>query len=93
MRVRAAALAAVAHRVMRCHVNLELAHRYRHIGKHYRVRISLVVPGAELVVWRNPQPRPALDLHASVDAAFDDMGRMLHDYMERRREDERAACY
>lgn len=42
-------------RIMGCRVAVEAPHRHHHKGKAYVVRIDLTVPGAELVVNREPK--------------------------------------
>jgi len=46
--------------IMRCRVVVELPHRHRQKGDLYHVRIDMTVPGAELVIKREPS------LHASL---------------------------
>ena len=40
--------------VMACRVMIEVPHRHRQEGEHHHVRIDLTVPGAEIVVKREP---------------------------------------
>lgn len=46
--------------IMHCRVVVELPHRHHKSGDLYHVRIDMTVPGAELVVKREPS------LHASL---------------------------
>jgi cold shock CspA family protein/ribosome-associated translation inhibitor RaiA len=46
--------------IMRCRVVVELPHKHRRKGDVYHVRIDMTVPGAELVVKKEPS------LHASL---------------------------
>lgn len=46
--------------IMRCRVVIELPHKHRRKGDLYHVRIDLTVPGAELVIRKEPS------LHASL---------------------------
>ena len=47
-------------RIMRCRVIVEIPHRHHRKGDLYHVRIDMTVPGAELVVKREPSLRTAL---------------------------------
>lgn len=74
--------------IQRCHVTIEAPHRHHAHGKRYNVRIDLTVPGAEIVVSRNPPENLAHeDVHACIDGAFDDAQRRLEDHVRRRRLD------
>lgn len=74
--------------IQRCHVTIEAPHRHHAHGKRYNVRIDLTVPGAEIVVSRNPPENLAHeDVHACIDGAFDDAQRRLEDHVRRRRQD------
>jgi cold shock CspA family protein/ribosome-associated translation inhibitor RaiA len=46
--------------IMRCRVVVELPHKHHRKGELYHVRIDLTVPGAELVVKREPSPHASL---------------------------------
>ena len=90
VRQRAAKLDKVCSRITSCHVTIEIPHRHKTHGHHYRVRIELAVPGAELVVRRDPVAcRAHEDAYAAVDAAFDDAQRVVKDYVRRRRDEVR----
>ena len=52
VRERAAKLDTFADRITGCHVAVEAPHRHQHTGRHYRVRIDLTVPGAEISVGK-----------------------------------------
>lgn len=73
-------------RITGCAVTLESSSRHhRHDGGHYRVRIELSVPGQTLVIGRHPTKNLGYaDLHAAVDAAFDEARRRLQDHVQRR---------
>jgi cold shock CspA family protein/ribosome-associated translation inhibitor RaiA len=47
-------------RITRCRVIVEIPHRHHRKGDLYHVRIDMTVPGAELVVKREPSLRAAL---------------------------------
>jgi len=40
------------HRIIGCHVALELPHRHHKKGKHLHIRIDLTLPGKEIVIER-----------------------------------------
>jgi ribosomal subunit interface protein len=90
VRQRATKLEKLCSRITSCHVTIEIPHRHKTHGHHYRVRIDLAVPGAELVVARDPVACTAHeDAYAAVDAAFDDAQRVVKDYVRRRRDEAR----
>jgi ribosomal subunit interface protein len=72
-------------RIVSCDVAIEAPHRHKHHGRHYRVRVTVTVPGATLVADRNPDAGQAHeDVYAAVDDAFDRATRELRDYVARR---------
>ena len=88
VRIRADKLDDFAPRITGCHVALEMPHRHARHGEHYRVRVDVVLPGGEVVAVRSPdEAKPYEDLHAAIDAAFDDAGRRLQDFVRRQRGD------
>lgn len=85
---RAAKLDRFCDAIQRCHVTIEAPHRHHRQGKRYNVRIDVTVPGAELVVSRDPAENLAHeDVYACIDAAFDDAQRRIEDYVRRRRQE------
>ncbi len=79
-------LGAHSERVVSCHVALEAPHRHKQHGRHYRVRIDLALPGAELVVDRTPDAgRNHEDAYAAIDDAFDHALRRMDDHTRRSR--------
>jgi ribosomal subunit interface protein len=72
-------------RITGCAVTFEARSRHhRQSGSQYRVRIVLTVPGARLVVGRDPDEGDAhADLYAAVNVAFDEARRQLQDHAER----------
>ena len=71
-------------RLTGCRVLVETAHRYPTGERvHYNVRIDLTVPGAELVIKRQPHP----DLWTAIQRAFEAARRRLQDYSRRQRGD------
>lgn len=85
---RAAKLDRFCDSIQRCHVTIEVPHRHHLHGKRYNVRIDVTVPGAEIVVARDPAENIAHEeVHAAIDAAFDDAQRRIEDHVRRRRQD------
>ncbi|MGQ0579806.1 MAG: HPF/RaiA family ribosome-associated protein [Betaproteobacteria bacterium] len=62
-------------KLMSCHVSVEQPHRHKHQGRSFNVRISLHVPGAELVVNRDQDE----DVYVVLRDAFDAARRQLED--------------
>jgi cold shock CspA family protein/ribosome-associated translation inhibitor RaiA len=60
IRVEAAKLATFYDRMTSCRVVVELPHKHHRSGQHYRIRIDMSVPGAELVVRHEPSRHSAL---------------------------------
>lgn len=78
----ASKLATFHQRIMGCRVAIEApSHHHRH-GGHYRVRVDVTVPGAELVVGHDSEPASA-DAYAAVDVAFKDLARVLRDHQKK----------
>lgn len=72
-------------RILVCNVAIEAPHRHKLHGGHYRVRLDLVVPGAELVADRTPdQGRAHEDVYAAIDHAFEHARRLLRDQVATR---------
>ncbi|HZU85363.1 MAG TPA: HPF/RaiA family ribosome-associated protein [Polyangiaceae bacterium] len=91
VRKRASKLGTFDARIVACRVAVEAPHRHKHHGRHYRVRIELSIPGAEVVVARCPDAgRTHEDPYAAIDDAFSQAGRRLHEHARRRRADERS---
>ncbi|MGK2941453.1 MAG: ribosome hibernation-promoting factor, HPF/YfiA family [Immundisolibacter sp.] len=65
--------------IMACRVVIECPHKHHHKGVLYNVHIDLTVPGAELVVKREPNE----DLYVALRDAFDAAGRQLRERMDR----------
>jgi ribosomal subunit interface protein len=88
VRKRAAKLDALSERITRCRVALEQPHRHARHGGHFRVRVDVTLPGGEVVATRSPDDAKAYeDLYAAIDAAFDDVGRRVQDFIRRQRGD------
>jgi len=78
IRKKAAHLERHHDRITGCAVTLELPQRHQRLGKHFRVRIEITVPGETLVVGRDPAASNAHeDLVAAVNGAFREARRVL----------------
>jgi ribosomal subunit interface protein len=72
-------------RIVGCRVTVECPNRRHRQGKHIRVRVELSVPGAKLVVGRDPaESEQHEDLSAALNAAFREARRQLEDHARRR---------
>ncbi len=81
IREKAAKLENFHDKITSCRVVVECPHRHKHQGVLYNVRIDLTVPGAELVVKREPNE----DLYVAIRDAFDAARRQLQDHARRQR--------
>jgi ribosomal subunit interface protein len=80
IREQVARLAKFHDRITGCRVIVEAHHRRHRKGKLYHVRIDLTVPGAELVVSRDPERDQAHeDVYVAIRDAFDSARRQLQD--------------
>lgn len=88
IRTRAADLDRFCEHVMSCRVVVEVPHRHHHTGNLYQVRLDVTVPGDEIAVTREAaEHAESKDLTAAIRDAFDAAGRLLEDYVRRRRQD------
>lgn len=78
---KAAKLEEFDDRIIGCRVLVEVPHKHHHQGVLYNVRIDLTVPGAEIVVKREPHE----DLYVAIRDAFDAAARQLR--QRRRKQD------
>jgi ribosomal subunit interface protein len=79
-------LQAQVSRLVSCNVAVESPHRHKQHGRHFRVRIDLMLPGTELVVDRTPEPnRDHEDAYAAIDDAFDHALRRANEHTKRAR--------
>ena len=77
-------LEAVYDRIKRCDVVVEAPHRRHRRGNGYRVRVTMSVPGGQLVVSRAPGPDEAhQDIRVAVRDAFHAARRQLEDHVRR----------
>lgn len=91
IRERAEGLDKYYENIMSCRVVMEPAHKHKHKGNLYQVRIHLTVPGEELTVTREPDEHQAHeDIYVSIRDAFDAMRRQLEDYARIQRGDVKA---
>lgn len=75
-------------RISSCDVIVEAPHRHQKKGKHYVVRVRLVLPGQEILVDRDPKDsRDRSDIRIAIRDAFAAAQRRLQDYVRRRRGD------
>ena len=83
---RAADLERFSDRITHCHVVVEAPHRHHHQGMLYHVRVDLTVPGAHLVVNRQPADHHAHeDVYVALRDAFDAARRQLEERVRRQR--------
>jgi ribosome-associated translation inhibitor RaiA len=77
----------VYHRIISCHVVVELdGHHHAH-GDRLRFSIHVGLPGHELVVSHGPREDRGLEnAHVAADRAFDEADRQLEDWIRRRSE-------
>jgi ribosome-associated translation inhibitor RaiA len=86
IRERAGRLERFSPRILACRVAVETPHRRRTKGNHFRVRLSVSVPGEEIIVGRDPAQHAAHeDPHVAVRDAFRAARRRLEDYEQVRR--------
>lgn len=81
LRDRAAKLAQYCDRIVRCRVMVEAPARTHHSGRPFQVRLSVTVPGTELVVNHHVDT----DFYIAARTAFTAMCRQLEDYTRQRR--------
>ncbi len=67
--------------IMKCRVVVESPHRHSHDGKLYNVNIDLKVPGAEIVVKREPNE----DLYVAIRDSFNAAKRKIEEFMAQQR--------
>jgi len=83
IRQRAAALERTTPRITGCRVTIDESGGHRAKGKLYHIRVDLTVPGAEIVVTRNPPDHAHESLLVAVRDAFDAVRRRLEDHGRR----------
>jgi ribosomal subunit interface protein len=86
IRERTAKLDTYYDRIMSCRVVVESPHQRRQQGQIYHIKIDLTVPGAELVIKREPGLDAAHeDLYVAIRDAFNAARRKLQDFARRQR--------
>jgi len=95
IRAKAAKLEQLCDRITSCRVVVEHHHKNPsavHVkGEPFHIRIDLTVPGAELIVKRDPKDSHVNeDILVALREAFDSMERQLKDYLARQRGDVKA---
>ncbi len=76
-----------AERMQSCRVAIESPHKHKLHGRHFRVRIDMTVPGAEIVVDRSPdEGREHENAYAAIDDAFEHAVRRLTEHARRLRD-------
>lgn len=85
VRARADKLSTFHRHLLSCRVAIESPGNHHSHGQTYRVRVDMAVPGAELVIGRDDDPRYH-DAYAAVDGAFEDAERVLAEHQKRRRD-------
>jgi ribosomal subunit interface protein len=80
-------------RIERCDVLIERPHQHRHQGQRFHVRISLAVPGPDIVVSRDHAFDGAHeDLYVAIRDAFRAARRQLEDHARRQRQDVKTSA-
>jgi cold shock CspA family protein/ribosome-associated translation inhibitor RaiA len=81
VRERARTLERYADTIVSCRVTIEAPHKHHHQGKLFRVTVDLHVPGAHIVVNRDPSQHHAHeDVSVAIHDAFDAARRQLQDH-------------
>lgn len=84
IRTWVAKLEAVYDRIERCDVVVEAPHLRHRQGNQYRVRVTMSVPGGQLVVSRDPGPDEShQDVYVAVRDTFHAARRQLEDHVRR----------
>jgi ribosomal subunit interface protein len=81
IRDKARKLEVIFPRLMRCHVSIDQPNRHKQQGEPFNVRITLHVPGGELVVNRDQHE----DVYVALTDAFDAVRRQLEEHAQRMR--------
>ena len=66
------------HNIISCHVVIEFENKNQRRGNLHNTRITVTVPGKELVTTHNE----AEDMYVSIRDAFEDITRQLENYVE-----------
>lgn len=95
IRERVDKIHALFDRITSCRVVIEAHHRNKsnchHKGEPFHIRVSIAVPGSELVVKRDPKDAHVNeDIYLALREAFDSIERQLKDYASRTRGEVKA---
>lgn len=83
---KASKLARFSKQIISCRVVIELPHRHHQQGNRYNVRISVSVPGREIVTTHDStESKNHQDLRLALVEAFESTERQLNDYIELKR--------
>ncbi|MDP1573547.1 MAG: ribosome-associated translation inhibitor RaiA [Coxiellaceae bacterium] len=69
------------HNIIACHVVIELSNKKQHQGNLHNTRVTIAVPGKELVSKYNEDE----NMYVSIREAFEDMTRQLEEYVAQMR--------
>jgi ribosomal subunit interface protein len=69
--------------IIGCRVRVDVPHRSHRSGTMYSIKIDITVPGAELIVKREPDE----DLHVAIVSSFETAQRRVKEYAEKQRGD------
>ncbi len=90
----AAKLATVCDRIERCEVVIERPHRHQHQGQHVHARVTVMVPGPDIVVSDDDKPDGAHDdAYVAVRDAFRAARRQLVAQLQRKYRRDRIALH
>jgi cold shock CspA family protein/ribosome-associated translation inhibitor RaiA len=88
IRERSARLERFHHRIVRCHVTVDVPHRHQRKGRSYAVRVDITTPTGEIAVSRDATlDKSHQDFNVVVRDAFNAVARQLEDEVRRRRGD------
>ena len=75
-----------AHDIIRCKVTVEAPHKHHTKGNLYHVTVDLHLPGAEIIVNRDPSENHAHeDIYVAIRDAVNAANRQMQDYVRMRR--------
>lgn len=78
-------------RIERCHVLVERPHQHHHQGQRVHVRVTLAVPGPDIVVSHDHSLDGSHeDVYVAIRDAFHAARRQLEDHVRRQRQDVKA---
>lgn len=81
IREKASKLDRIYDQIIGCRVRIDMPHRSQRTGMTYSVRIDITVPGAELIVKREPDQ----DLRVAIVNSFETAQRQLKEFSERQK--------